>query len=245
MLKEYVADLCAASIAKELLHKRCAFLCRVLNDAISAKQPVISEQPGFFWAAILVIPMIILVIVALALIAGVIWFFGYNWLLGILVGIAGGFFALLILGGAVSLFEIVEGQWEEYSEKVEKHKRSVENFESDMERWREEKSQIPKLEEEIAIIRREIDQVSQECDRLLDMNRIPTQYRYLTALLFIYDWFKSSGTEDMNMAISQYDRDHYTMHIKDLDNNKYQLLSQLLARESTTIQLLRQMKYLW
>ena len=132
MLKEYVADLCAASIAEDLLHKRHAFLRNAWNDAVSAKQPVIMDHPGPFVAALLVIPIIILIITGLALIAGVIWFLNYNWLLGILVGFAGGFFALLTLGGAAWLFEIMDGHRQTYNEKVEKYKQSVENFEKDM-----------------------------------------------------------------------------------------------------------------
>lgn len=244
MLSDYLADLCAVEITICLLKERINSLINKREYAVQAKQPTIAENPGPFLGFLWLIPMALLAVLTLCVVGFILWFFFQNWFFGILVGICCGFVALLMFGGVAWFWCQYDDSRERHRSDVSVYQASIRDYEREMQRWQSAKDGIPKIDQEIELIYKDLDEVERKSRYLMSFNYIPNGYRYLHALLYLYDWFSSCQSEDMDYAISRYDNNQYSPKVTHLYNDRYEILDRLLWRNSETIRFLQGLKSL-
>ena len=85
----------------------------------------------------------------------------------------------------------------EYESKVQSDKREKEKYEQGLKR-------VPGLRTELQRCITEDRKVKMLLEKLYSANVIPRQYREVYAAVYLYDWFSTSGADDIEMALNMF-----------------------------------------
>ncbi len=119
-------------------------------------------------------------------------------------------FAWTVFGG-ICLFASIKFIIDCFNEK----KQAEEQYKIDQQIYRKElqeakelqahrQSLIPVITEEIKNREKEIKKIEGYLETAYQANIIPTRYRDIYAAIYLYDWFVSGGSDDMDMALNTY-----------------------------------------
>lgn len=211
-LVPYLHDICALYLANDELERKI-FLTERKIEKIHTGKTVMkpdcpSVEPG--WTASRVgLVCVGGALIIMAMVAA------YGFFSGNLVDISGGaiFFACAVLGGtgiAICKPVISDAVEEEkfnrkqealYSEGMRLYYLAVEEVEAENRKRREE---IPVLQDDIKFYTSEKTKVQHLLDKLYSANVIPSRYRDKYTAVYLYDFFSTARSNDMDMALNTY-----------------------------------------
>ena len=202
-LVPYLRDVCA-----------CELLIRKLNDSIRynqeriqaierknyCREPVLQyyEPESYtmddFLGDVGTISISVVAAVALCLFTG--WF-QYAWCLAVILSPIILWPALRIIEGKLDR-KSCEDQYElDYQEEMQKYNASI----------RAQQADAPKVaahQEQINTLTNELRTVNSLMNDVYRANIIPSQYRNIYAAMYLYEWFDTSGSDDLDHALSMF-----------------------------------------
>lgn len=93
----------------------------------------------------------------------------------------------------------------EYAAQYETEKREYEErVQRCQQKTAEEKARIPALQQKISFYEGELKRISGLLEQLYGANVIARQYRGLYPAVFLYDWFSTSGADDLDNALNMF-----------------------------------------
>lgn len=111
----------------------------------------------------------------------------------------------MIGGVAIGLIPLsCKNRDEEYEENMIEYQEQMKEYESIMMSDEEARKEIPYLKQVKAYIIKELRKINYLVECAYNINIIPTRYRDRYAVTYLYDWFATSGSDDMDMALSIY-----------------------------------------
>ena len=115
-------------------------------------------------------------------------------------------FALVItLGLWIYVAYCISGVREENQAKQEKH---IIDCAVEERRYKREmeyaNASIADFRKEFTVVEKQLAEVRHLLEELYDSNLIPSQYRNIYAIMYLYDWFRSSMADDLEQALSMF-----------------------------------------
>ena len=126
-------------------------------------------------------------------------FWGY--VLGLFALVSGGYVFLLAFSSSKYTESCNEEKRRQYDDDMSNYIRNVRSAEEE----REYKlTFIPEIRKEIVQITEERNEARHLLSLAYSANIIPNQYRNIYAAVFLYDWFSTSGANDLDMALNMF-----------------------------------------
>lgn len=121
-----------------------------------------------------------------------------------------GSFVAIALGAMILYYEFTD-----YADTERKNKVSQELYEIEKQEYEERvqccqqktaegKARIPALQQKISFYEGELKRISGLLEQLYGANVIARQYRGLYPAVFLYDWFSTSGADDLDNALNMF-----------------------------------------
>lgn len=166
-------------------------LCRI-NGLDNGTRPLYIKKKPPLWAYLLIA-------------------FGIYPIFGILTGLREGFpgsliFVLFLISAipiAIGIGNIVSVR-KNNAERYETFQRNLHNYEAKKRRIDEERKKIGPLENEKRKYLQEKKRIESVLGELYSANIIPSRYRDMYAAAYLYDWFSSGQSDDLDHALGMY-----------------------------------------
>ena len=137
--------------------------------------------------------------------------FGIIPMFGVFTGLQEGFPGSLMLTlSLTSAIPIAIGIWnilrvrKNNSEKYANYLRALRQYEATSQRIAEERKKIEPLERELRIYQQEKRRIERVLDEVYSANIIPSRYRDLYSAAYLYDWFFTGQSDDLDHALAMY-----------------------------------------
>lgn len=157
---------------------------------------------------------------------GVVCLFGFVMTLDIFQN-AGWITVLFLVGGVLFvLCGIVENKSTKKAFELQYHqyKTELNRYERIQEDDKMARATIPLLQKERAQYEAEYRKLEELLEEAYNVNIIPRQYRDIYAAVYLYDWFSTGGSDDMDMALNMYVLEEIKDRLDRIIRNQYEML---------------------
>lgn len=203
-LVPYLHDLCSLGIAEVKLKKQC--------NQLMSKKMKLEEEPRLPSPFDLPRPEnAVSVGIVISILAGVFFLVGtiselYYWFsgddsFGPVGTIMFGVLTVLFIGGAIQSIKVRMDSRKSYEKKVakiEQHRRELK------EAHQKNLALVPNYNNQISRCQAELRQVQELLHTCYNVNIIPSKYRNLYTIFYLYDWFSTSQADDLDMALNTF-----------------------------------------
>lgn len=126
---------------------------------------------------------------------------GFLFICGCFLAALGGFFFWRFCKEARDEREDNDIKWEIYQEELKQYKADCKQAKEDFRRY---KTHIPVIRKEIETLKAEKDKLQELLTKVYGANVIPSHYRNIYAAVYLYDWFSTSASDDLDHALSMF-----------------------------------------
>lgn len=209
-LVPYLQNICALHFAQERINQRYSVLENSEHNLVKGKhnpRPVAPEYTGFVTGG-----TVILVVLGVFLA-----FFGIMGTVVIISNITKGYiefnFGIIFcvvfiaaLGFACILGAIkgVVDRKQEYEDDYRRYTAALAKYEKIEKANADARNNLPAVRREKQQCTQEFQRTDYLLKRVYDANVIPNRYRNIYAAVYLYDWFSSSGADDLDHALSMF-----------------------------------------
>lgn len=128
-------------------------------------------------------------------------FTAFMYICGLISAALGGFFFWRFCKEARDEREDNDIKWEIYQEELKQYKADCKQAKEDYRRY---KTHIPFIQKEIETLKSEKNDLEKLLTKVYGANVIPSHYRNIYAAVYLYDWFSTSASDDLDHALSMF-----------------------------------------